>query len=82
MKLLHEYIQEVFQSHHDEPRIGDAVVNVNPSCKHFKSEGIVVAITELPGDAGKTATYVCSNDGPTWSRGGLLTKTLDQLDPL
>tara|TARA_Y100000310_G_C20606560_1_gene775788 strand:+ start:1289 stop:1537 length:249 start_codon:yes stop_codon:yes gene_type:complete len=82
MKLLHEYIHEVLQSHHNEPQIGDTVVNVNPSCKHFKSEGIVVAINELPNDAGKTATYICSNDGPTWARGDILEKTLDQLEQL
>jgi hypothetical protein len=80
MDLLDKYISEVFQSHHREPVVGEQVINVNVSCKHYKSEGIVLAINELPGDAGKTIIYVCSTNGPTWKRGDILEKTMDQLD--
>ena len=57
----------------------DVVVNTNPGCKHYKSVGIVKTINELPKDAGKTITYVCTNSGTNWNKGDELTKTLDQL---
>ena len=83
MSVLKEYIRnliESLQSHSREPEIGDAVVNINPSCKHHQSQGIVIKTRSLPGDAGKTATYQCTNSGPTWNVGDVLEKTLDQLE--
>ena len=81
-RLLRQFIKEVFQSHHDEPTLGDLIVNVNPSCSHHGSAGIVLRIVSLPDDSGKTAEYECVNDGPTWDRGDILEKTLDQLSYL
>ncbi len=86
MHLLHKYIREIlsetFQSHADEPQPGDFVVNVNEKCKHRGSEGIVLSIQELPQDQGKMIEYECINDGPTWEKGDILVKTMDQLAPL
>lgn len=75
-------IKENFVSHHDEPQVGDAIVNNNPDCKHYESEGIVIKIESLPEDKGKTASYKCTNDGDNWKKGDVLTKTMDQLTPI
>jgi hypothetical protein len=85
--ILSRYIREIirentYQSHTHEPEVGQMVVNVNPKCKHFGSEGIVLEILSLPGDAGKTIQYQCINDGETWSEGDILEKTMDQLAPI
>jgi len=86
MRILKRYIKEIlsetFQSHTDEPQVGDMVVNVNEKCKHLGSQGIVLSIQELPQDQGKTVEYECTNKGPTWNLGDILTKTMDQLAPL
>ncbi len=71
-----------YQSHTFEPSIGDLVVNTNPNCKHRGSQGIVLDIILLPNDSGKTICYQCTNNGPTWSRGDILEKTMDQLSPM
>ena len=73
---------ENFVSHSDEPQIGEEVINNNPKCKHYESEGVVVKIDSLSKDKGKTATYKCTNIGDSWSKGDLLTKTMDQLMPI
>ncbi len=75
-------VEDNFVSHHDEPQVGDAIVNNNPDCKHYESEAIVVKIESLPEDKGKTATYKCTNSGDNWIEGDVLTKTMDQLIPL
>ncbi len=83
MRLLREFIRsiiiETYQSHTHEPEVGDVIVNVNPNCLHKGSVGKVIKINELPGGAGKTASYQCINDGATWDPGDILVKTLDQL---
>jgi len=87
MKLLRKYIKKLLkeiemkslQSHTSEPKVGDLVVNTNPGCKHFKSVGIVKNIGELPGDIGKTVSYVSLNSGPNWKNGEIIQKTMDQL---
>lgn len=76
---IRSLLREIYLSHASEPDIGDAVVNTNPSCKHHRSEGIVLSIGELAHDVGKTATYRCTNAGDNWDKGDVLTKTLDQL---
>ena len=82
--LIREYIstilRESFLSHSYEPIVGDAVINTNPQCKHYKSKGVVVAIDALPGDAGKTILYQTTNGGDNWDEGDVLEKTMDQLD--
>lgn len=86
MSVLRTYIRELliesFQSHSLEPAVGDPVMNVNPNCRHRGSEGIVLAVEDLPSDQGRTVSYRCTNDGPTWDIGDVLIKTLDQLIPM
>ena len=72
----------MFVSHAREPAIGDHVVNNNPKCKHYGSEGIVTAVKELPSDMGKTVSYTRTNNGSSWDAGDVLVKTMDQLDTL
>ena len=81
-KYIQEILKETFQSHTDEPEVGDVVINVNEKCKHRGSEGIVLSIQDLPQDQGKMIEYECTNDGPSWERGDTLVKTMDQLSPL
>tara|TARA_Y100000592_G_scaffold96695_1_gene165686 strand:- start:3094 stop:3528 length:435 start_codon:yes stop_codon:yes gene_type:complete len=79
-RVLRLIIREVLQSHTIEPVIGDYVVNVNPGCKHYGSEGVVVRMEELPEDSGVAACYKCTNSGVNWSEGDVLQKSLDQLE--
>jgi len=58
---------------------GMRVLNVNASCKHFNSEGIIKEIKDLPEDMGKIIAYEVVNDGPTFKKGDILTKTIDQI---
>ena len=73
-------IKETFVSHSDEPKVGDTIINNNPGCKHYGSEGIVLDIRALAGDAGKVVKYMVSNIGPAFNPGDVLEKTMDQLD--
>ena len=59
---------------------GDIVKNINPSCEHFGSIGVVKKIIDLPNGMGKAAVYTVGNSGPTYKPGMGLTKTLDQLE--
>jgi len=68
-----------YVSHSDEPKVGDNIQNNNPSCKHYESIGKVVSIQSLKNNSGKTITYKVENDGTTYCKGQLLTKTMDQL---
>lgn len=83
LQLLKAYIRESmfnsFQSHTDEPIVGDVVKNINPGCKHFNSKGKVINIKDLDIDAGKVVVYQVFNSGDSFSPGDVLEKTLDQL---
>ena len=83
--MLREFVRRVlfesFVSHSFEPVRGDGVVNTNPDCTHYGSEGIVIQVKSLPDDMGKAVSYKCTNDGPAWELGDVLTKTMDQLGP-
>lgn len=57
-----------------EFQIGDMVRNINPSCKHYKSTGSVIAI-QPDGDI----TYKVNNQGATYTPGDELTKSMGQL---
>ena len=70
-----------FISHLFEPSVGDAVLNKNKNCKHFGSAGKVLKILPLPKDTGKVVKYKCTNSGKNWSKGDVLSKTMDQLSP-
>jgi len=59
--------------------IGAEVVNTNPNCKHYGSEGYVQSINDLPEFQGSTVSYKVTNDGETFKKGDVLTKTRDQL---
>ena len=59
---------------------GDIVKNINPSCEHFGSIGVVKKIMDLPNGMGKVAVYTVGNSGPTYKPGMSLTKTTDQLE--
>ena len=63
----------------DEYGNGSMVKNINPSCDHYGSEGIVESVEELPNRMGKVVKYKVTNDGPTYKKGDILTKTKDQL---
>ena len=80
--LIYESLDDAYRSHSTEPTPGEVVINVNPDCKHEGSEGIVTKVHDLPSDAGKAASYICTNNGDEWAAGDTLTKTLDQLAPL
>ena len=74
-------IVERLQSHTNEPNVGQHIRNINPNCKHFGSEGVVLSLGELDDDMGITATYEVSNSNDdTYRVGDILTKTLDQLE--
>ena len=59
--------------------IGSKVKNINPSCKHYGSEGVVEDVEDLPNDMGKVVKYKVTNNGGNFKIGDSLTKTVDQL---
>lgn len=80
------YPKEGFASEDDmeeeddrEYQNGELVKNINPSCDHYGSEGIVESVEDLPNRMGKVVKYRVTNDGPTFKKGDVLTKTKDQL---
>ena len=60
---------------------GDIIKNINPSCKHFGSIGVVKSIDNIP-SVGEVANYIVMNIGDTYRPGDSLTKTIDQLEPI
>ena len=58
---------------------GMRILNINTSCKHYNSEGIVKEIKDLPDDMGKIIAYEVINDGVNFKKGDILTKTIDQI---
>jgi len=58
---------------------GMRILNINTSCKHYNSEGIVKEIKDLPDDMGKIIAYEVINDGANFKKGDILTKTTDQI---
>lgn len=58
---------------------GMRILNINASCKHYNSEGIVKEIKDLPNDMGKIIAYEVLNDGNNFKKGDILTKTIDQI---
>ena len=58
---------------------GMRILNINASCKHYNSEGIVKEIKDLPDDMGKIIAYEVINDGANFKKGDILTKTIDQI---
>jgi hypothetical protein len=60
-------------------KVGDMVRNINPSCTHFGSMGIIQKLLTLPNDMGTLVKYTVTNNGDMYSAGDSLTKTMDQL---
>jgi hypothetical protein len=60
-------------------KVGDKIININPYCKHYGSEGIVKEIRDLPEDMGYAVVYQCTNDGANWKKGDMVGKTEIQL---
>ncbi len=85
MRWLREFIRKIlhenYMSHTFEPEVGDRVMNVNPGCIHYGSEGVVMNIDDLPNGMGKVITYVVTNSGQNYQPGKTLIKTMDQLAP-
>jgi hypothetical protein len=87
MVMIHNYVMFAEESDANymssEPifMVGQKVRNINKSCYHYGSEGIVKEIKDLPEKMGKVVTYEVTNDGPTYKKGDLLTKTIDQIAP-
>ena len=77
-----QMMNKAFRSHDNMPKVGDRVKNTNPGCIHYKSEGVVIQLKDLPGGKGRTIKYKCTNSGPKWNKGDTLEKTPDQLSPL
>jgi hypothetical protein len=55
------------------------VLNINPSCKHYNSEGYVKEVKDLPDNMGKVVVYEVTNNGANFKKGDILTKTIDQI---
>jgi len=85
MRWLREFIRKIlhenYVSHTFEPKMGDRVMNTNPGCQHYGSEGVVMNIDDLPNGVGKVVTYIVTNNGSTFQPGKTLIKTMDQLAP-
>ena len=62
--------------------VGDIVKNKNQSCPHAGSMGVVKKLMDLPKDMGTVVMYTVTNKGTTYKPGDVLTKTMDQLEPI
>lgn len=60
-------------------KAGDKIKNINASCMHYGSEGIVENIEEMPENIGYIVGYRTTNSGTSWSVDQYLRKTEDQL---
>jgi len=65
-----------------EIKAGMKVLNINASCKHYGSEGIVKEIKDLPDNMGKVVVYEVENEASEYKKGDILTKTIDQIQLL
>jgi hypothetical protein len=85
MVMIHNYIMFAEESNANymssEPMfmVGQKVRNVNKNCNHYGSEGIIKEIKDLPNQMGKVISYEVINEGQTYKKGEVLTKTVDQL---
>ena len=86
--LMEDYLFAVynyliyFQKAEEDKNIIEAgmrILNINTSCKHYNSEGIVKEIKDLPDNMGKIIAYEVINDGVNFKKGDILTKTIDQI---
>lgn len=81
-KLLIKVQESIDLSHKTTSNIfsiGDKVKNINSSCVHYKSEGMVTHIEALPDRMGDIVHYKATNSGEYWKEGETLKKTESQL---
>ena len=74
--------QPIDEGHNYTFGVGDIVKNKNTSCPHHGSMGVVKKLMKLGNDMGMVAVYTVMNSGPTYRPGDVLTKTIDQLEPI
>ena len=70
------------EDHHYTFGVGDIVKNKNQSCPHYGSMGVVKKLMDLPNNMGTVVLYTVTNDGLTYKSGDVLSKTMDQLEPV
>lgn len=63
----------------NEMKAGMRILNVNASCSHFGSEGLIKEIKDLPENMGKVVVYEVTNEASNYKKGDILTKTIDQI---
>lgn len=86
-KTYKDYVQTNTKSGYKEDgmspfKSGDIVHNINKSCMHYGSQGIVEDVEPLDDDMGYVVKYRTINRGPNWDRGQTLKKTESQLEKL
>lgn len=78
-EIVFEKLREFYKSKSSMINPGDKVKNINTSCTHYGSEGIVEKLEPLPDNMGNVVVYKTTNNGPTWKEGDILKKTEIQL---
>ena len=78
-EIVFEMLREFYKSKSSIINPGDKVKNINTSCTHYGSEGIVEELEPLPDNMGNVVVYKTTNNGPTWKEGDTLKKTEVQL---
>jgi hypothetical protein len=78
-EIVFEKLREFYKSKSSMINPGDRVQNINTSCTHYGSEGIVEKLEPLPDNMGNIVVYKTTNNGPTWKEGDILKKTEVQL---
>jgi|688.fasta_scaffold04147_29 hypothetical protein len=81
-EIVFEKLREFYKSKSSVLNPGDRVKNINTSCTHYGSEGIVENLEPLPDNMGNVVVYKTTNNGPNWKEGDILKKTEVQLEPM
>lgn len=77
--IVFQKLREFYKAKSSTISPGDKVKNINTSCMHYGSEGIVQRIESLPENMGNVVVYQATNSGSTWKEGDILKKTEIQL---
>jgi len=78
-QLVFEKLREFHKAQSFMINPGDKVKNINTSCTHYGSEGVVEKLEPLPDNMGNVVVYKTTNSGPSWDKGDILKKTEVQL---